>query len=62
MPTIQYTCKQCGHEFNRVIFLEDTPGSEPCPKCRNAKVEPDRHYSRLTKGLFRFGGFAKDTN
>jgi len=62
MPTIEYTCQQCGHEFKRVVYLGDTPTNQPCPKCGNSEVKPDKSYSGLTSGLVSWGSLAKDTN
>ncbi|KJS33501.1 MAG: hypothetical protein VR64_01610 [Desulfatitalea sp. BRH_c12] len=61
MPSIEYTCRQCGHEFKRVVFVEDTPSKQTCLKC-GSEVEPDKNYSELPTGLESLGALAKDTN
>ena len=50
MPKIEYTCPKCGHEFKRVVFVEDTPSTQTCPKCRS-QVEPDRNYADPITGI-----------
>jgi putative FmdB family regulatory protein len=37
MPTYEYRCKECGHEFELFQSMKDDP-VECCPKC-NGKVE-----------------------
>jgi putative FmdB family regulatory protein len=62
MPTIEYTCPTCHHEFKRVVYQGDTPGKASCPKCHNEDVPPDKKFSGLFTGLSSFGGLARDTN
>ena len=35
MPTYEYECKKCGHEFERFQKISDPP-LKRCPKCRGA--------------------------
>ena len=35
MPTYEYECKKCGHEFERVQSMKDEP-LKRCPKCKGA--------------------------
>ena len=37
MPTYEYVCKGCGHEFERFQKMSDDPVSV-CPECDQAKV------------------------
>lgn len=30
MPIYEYTCRKCGHEFEVIMFGDDTP---QCPEC-----------------------------
>lgn len=36
MPLYEYSCRQCDHQFEELVF-----GAEPvsCPKCRSEKLE-----------------------
>lgn len=37
MPIYEYVCKDCGNEFEELIFSVDAPA--PCPKCGSADTE-----------------------
>jgi putative FmdB family regulatory protein len=40
MPTYEYLCSQCGHEFTRIMsFSEYEAGKVTCPKCNSAEVK-----------------------
>lgn len=45
MPTYAYTCKKCGHQFERVEHMSEHAGTHKCPKCGSEKVEP--HMARF---------------
>lgn len=54
MPTYEYACRACGHEFER--FQPITAGPiRKCPECGKAKVE--RKIGIGAGVLFRGGGF-----
>jgi len=40
MPTYEFKCHDCGHEFERMLKMADykLPESEPCPNCGEYKV------------------------
>lgn len=39
MPTYDYTCDKCGHEFSRVESMSDHDARKTkCPKCGSASV------------------------
>ena len=38
MPTYEYVCRTCGHEFEREQRITDDP-VKTCPECRKRKVE-----------------------
>lgn len=39
MPTYDYTCDKCGHEFSRVESMSHHDARKTkCPKCRSASV------------------------
>lgn len=38
MPTYEYLCEKCGHEFEREQRITDSP-IKICPKCRGRKVK-----------------------
>ena len=35
MPIYEYSCKKCGHDFEELVFGEQTP---ECPKCGSAET------------------------
>lgn len=37
MPIFEYTCKQCNHEFEALVFGNN---KAECPKCQSGKLEP----------------------
>ncbi len=40
MPTYEYLCKDCGHEFERSEHLKEHEAPHKCPNCGSEKVEP----------------------
>ena len=62
MPTIDYTCPGCGHGFQRVILMGETPPPATCPRCKAPEVPPVRRSAGLFDGIAPFSGLAKDTN
>jgi len=40
MPTYEYRCKDCGHEFERVEHLNEHQANHPCPSCGSRNTEP----------------------
>ena len=38
MPTYEYCCNACGHEFERVQRITDDP-VKTCPRCRKRRVQ-----------------------
>ncbi|MFH1603323.1 MAG: zinc ribbon domain-containing protein [Pseudomonadota bacterium] len=40
MPTYEYLCKDCGHQFELVERMSEHAAAHKCPKCRSEKVEP----------------------
>jgi len=54
MPTYEYTCTKCGHEFEAFQSMKDEPLTK-CPKCRKAGLK------RLIGGgaglIFKGSGF-----
>lgn len=53
MPTYQYRCTQCGHEFEEFQKMTDEPLSK-CPECGG---KPQRLISGGSGLLFKGGGF-----
>jgi putative FmdB family regulatory protein len=40
MPTYEFLCSQCGHEFTVIMsFSEYQAGKVACPKCNSAEVK-----------------------
>ena len=40
MPTYEYVCKECGHQFELVERMSEHATAHKCPKCGSEKVEP----------------------
>ena len=53
MPTYEYVCSQCGHEFEVIQKMSDAP-KKRCPKCRG-KIE--RRIGGGAGILFKGSGF-----
>ncbi len=53
MPTYQYRCPHCGHEFEEFQSITDDP-IDTCPKCGN---RPQRLISGGAGLLFKGSGF-----
>jgi putative FmdB family regulatory protein len=56
MPTYEYLCNACGHEFEREQRITDDP-VKTCPECRKRKVK--RLISR-TSFVLKGGGWYSD--
>jgi putative FmdB family regulatory protein len=54
MPTYEYICRACGHEFEEFHSIKADPISV-CPKCRKKKVE--RKIGIGGAVIFKGGGF-----
>ncbi len=54
MPTYEYICRACGHEFEEFHSITAAPIAV-CPKCRKKKVE--RKISGGGAVIFKGGGF-----
>lgn len=40
MPTYEYRCKDCGHQFAEVMTISEHETHKPqCPKCKSKKIE-----------------------
>lgn len=37
MPIFEYTCKQCDHRFEALVFGDEKAS---CPKCKSKKLAP----------------------
>jgi putative FmdB family regulatory protein len=47
MPLYGYSCRACGHEFEKLTSIsnKDLPKSEPCPSCGEVQVQ--EHISTM---------------
>ncbi len=54
MPTYEYRCKACGHEFERFQKISDPP-VRTCPECKKRRVE--RLISAGGGVVFKGSGF-----
>ncbi|MBN2688900.1 MAG: zinc ribbon domain-containing protein [Deltaproteobacteria bacterium] len=39
MPIFEYMCKNCGHEFEMIVFSSSEDTSVECPECGENKAE-----------------------
>src|SRR5262245_18784207 len=53
MPTYEYRCKKCGHQFERFHSISDD-SPKRCPKCRSKSVRVPAGGAGL---LFKGSGF-----
>lgn len=58
MPTYQYRCKSCSHEFEEIQKISDKP-KEKCPKCKKKVQRLITGTSFVLKGenWFKSGGY-----
>jgi putative FmdB family regulatory protein len=56
MPTYEYACDACHHEFEAVQSIKDDPISK-CPKCKKAKA---RRMIGGTGFILKGGGWYSD--
>ena len=57
MPTYEYACSACGHEWEQTQRIVDAP-VDVCPKC--AKSAAHRLISRGTNFILKGGGWYSD--
>lgn len=56
MPTYEYACEKCGHEFERQQRITEDP-VKVCPKCKAKKV---RRLISRTAFVLKGGGWYSD--
>lgn len=56
MPTYEYACEKCGHEFERQQRITEDP-VKTCPKCKAKKV---RRLISRTAFVLKGGGWYSD--
>lgn len=56
MPTYEYRCDKCGHEFEREQRITDEPVKK-CPGCRSARV---KRLISATSFVLKGGGWYSD--
>ena len=54
MPTYEYVCRKCGHEFEQFQSIKDDPLTK-CPSCKKGKVQ--RKIGTGAGLLFKGSGF-----
>lgn len=57
MPTYEYACRKCGHEWEATQSIKDDP-LEVCPKCGRSAAE--RQISAGTNFILKGGGWFAD--
>lgn len=55
MPIYEYGCPFCGHEFEKIMRIKDTP--PPCPSCESPEV---RKKMSLSAFHLKGGGWYSD--
>ena len=49
MPSFEYICQECQHEFETLVFGRD---KAKCPKCQSQKLNPQLSvFAMSTKGM-----------
>ena len=56
MPTYEYECRACGHEFEREQRIREDP-VKTCPRCRKGEV---RRLISRTSFVLKGGGWYSD--
>jgi putative FmdB family regulatory protein len=62
MPLIEYTCKDCGINFKRLIFLGDEETPSVCPSCKGTTIERLEGAEGLFQGISNQSSLAGDRN
>lgn len=57
MPTYEYACQACGHQFEREQSMKDAP-VKICPQCKQPKAE--RMISQGPGFILKGGGWYSD--
>ena len=60
MPKYEYNCDQCGHSFERLVFMGDEETLIPCPRCGKKDVTRMAGADSLFDGISNFSALAKD--
>ena len=52
MPTYDYVCSKCGHDFQRVERISEHMKVRPrCPKCKSTRVDSGYKRVRQREGI-----------
>lgn len=62
MPSIDYSCRQCGAWFKQFVFLGDADQLPVCPKCKSPHVEEVKTEKSLFQGISNQSNLAGDRN
>ena len=62
MPSIEYTCQDCSHEFRAVVLRGEEDAPARCPKCHSRRVRRAVSAKSLFDGIAGFSDLARDTN
>jgi putative FmdB family regulatory protein len=52
MPIYEYTCRDCGHDFE--LFVRSAAALGNCPNCQSARIE--KHFSTFASTQRTLGG------
>jgi len=52
MPIYEYTCKDCGEDFEALVFISSTKKPE-CPRCKGTNL--NKKISRIASGKSECG-------
>jgi putative FmdB family regulatory protein len=62
MPQIEYQCRRCGKQFERVVLAGEEENLPVCPACGDAKVKKAAGATPIFKGIASFSSLAQDRN
>lgn len=54
MPIYEYTCRDCGHDFELFVRSAAAIAQSACPHCQSARI--DKHFSTFASTQHTLGG------
>jgi rubrerythrin len=62
MPWVVWKCRQCAHEFKRLLLIGEKPSFGKCPKCGATDSDAMVSGQPLFEGISSFSSLDGDTN
>ena len=62
MPTREYHCGKCGHDFKQLVFQGDDEAPQKCPECGHPQIDAAKPPPRLFNGIANHSDLAEDSN